>query len=102
MKRAIKSVRAAEAFGRTRLSYSFFMRDFLHSEIAAIEGMANLPDDPEVAIAAGRRLCENLLEPLQDTSAARGERFRVQISPQLLLQRKVAPREALEATPLND
>jgi hypothetical protein len=67
MKRAMNSVRAAEAFGRTRLSYSFFMRDFLHSEIAAIEGMANLPDDPELAIAAGRGLCENLLEPLQDT-----------------------------------
>ncbi|MGH7071574.1 MAG: hypothetical protein ACREFO_16395, partial [Acetobacteraceae bacterium] len=67
MKRRIKSVRAAEKFGRTRLSYSFFMRDFLHSEIAAIEGMANLPDDPELAIAAGRGLCEHLLEPLQDT-----------------------------------
>lgn len=67
MKRPITSVRAAEAFGRTRLSHSFFMRDFLHSEIAAIEGMTNLPDDPELAIAAGRGLCENLLEPLQDT-----------------------------------
>ncbi len=67
MKRAINSVRAAEVFGRTRLSHSFFMRDFLHSEIAAIAGMANLPDDPELAIAAGRGLCENLLEPLQDT-----------------------------------
>lgn len=67
MKRTLGSVRAAETFGRTRLSYSFFMRDFLHSEIAAIEGMANLPDDPELAIAAGRGLCENLLEPLQNT-----------------------------------
>jgi hypothetical protein len=43
------------------------MRDFLHSEIAAINGMANLPDDPELAIAAGRNLCETLLEPLQAT-----------------------------------
>src|SRR5258708_10777991 len=41
------------------------MRDFLYSEIAAIQGMANLPDDPDLAIAAGRGLCENLLEPLQ-------------------------------------
>src|SRR6516225_862078 len=62
-----KSVRAAEKFSRTRLSQSFFMRDFLFSEIAAIEGLSNLPDDPELAIAAGRGLCENLLEPLQAT-----------------------------------
>ena len=43
------------------------MRDFLHSEIAAMNGMANLPDDPDLAIAAGRKLCEHLLEPLQAT-----------------------------------
>ncbi|HEY6258825.1 MAG TPA: hypothetical protein VIY51_23865 [Xanthobacteraceae bacterium] len=62
-----RTVRSAEAFGRVRLSQSFFMRDFLFSEIAAIEGFANLPDDPELAIAAGRGLCEHLLEPLQAT-----------------------------------
>lgn len=62
-----RSVRSAEALGRVRLSRSFFMRDFLHSEIAAIYGMRNLPDDPELAIAAGRKLCEELLEPLQAT-----------------------------------
>ncbi len=67
MTRPPKSVRAAEEFSRTRLSQSFFMRDFLFSEIAAIEGVSNLPDDPELAIAAGRGLCENLLEPLQAT-----------------------------------
>ena len=27
--------------------------------------MLNLPEDPDLAIAAGRGLCENLLEPLQ-------------------------------------
>ena len=43
------------------------MRDFLYSEIAAIEGMRNVPDDPDQAIAAGRALCEKLLEPLQAT-----------------------------------
>nr|WP_246332896.1 hypothetical protein [Aureimonas mangrovi] len=42
------------------------MRDFLFSEIAAIHGLQNVPDDPELAIAAGRQLCENILEPLQD------------------------------------
>ena len=63
--RTPKSVRALEDFGRIRLSQSFFMRDFLFSDIAAIHGFANLPDDPDLAIAAGRALCEDLLEPLQ-------------------------------------
>jgi hypothetical protein len=53
-------------FGRVRLSRSFFMRDFLFSDIAAVHGMLNVPDDPDLAIAAGTRLCEELLEPLQD------------------------------------
>jgi hypothetical protein len=67
-------VRSAENFGRIRLSHSFFMRDFLHSEIASIEGMANLPDDPDLAVAAGRGLCEQLLEPLQATFGRVGVR----------------------------
>lgn len=54
--RAPASVRSPEDFGQVRLSY-FFMRDFVHSEIASLHGMANLPDDPDVAIA-GRGLCE--------------------------------------------
>src|SRR5215467_12138277 len=61
------SVRSLEQLGRVRLSSSFFMRDFLHSEIADMNGIPNIPDDPTVAIAAGRRLCEELLEPLQAT-----------------------------------
>jgi hypothetical protein len=61
------SVRTAEDFGRTRLSPNFFMRDFLHSEIAAIKGFENLPDDPAAAIRSGRELCIQLLEPLQAT-----------------------------------
>jgi hypothetical protein len=65
--RTPKSVKAAEDFGRIRLSRSFFMRDFLHSEVAALHGFTNLPTDPDLAVAAGRGLCENLLEPLQDT-----------------------------------
>lgn len=60
------SVRSLEEFGRVRLSKSFFMRDFLFSEIAAIHAIANLPDDPDLAIASGTALCENLLEPLQE------------------------------------
>ena len=62
-----KSVRTLEDFGRIRLSKSFFMRDFLYSDIATIHRMTNLPGDPELAIAAGRGLCEYLLEPLQAT-----------------------------------
>ncbi|ODT82787.1 MAG: peptidase M15 [Pelagibacterium sp. SCN 64-44] len=60
-----RSVRALETFGRVRLSENFFMRDFLYSEIAVINGFRNLPDDPDLAIAAGKRLCGELLEPLQ-------------------------------------
>jgi hypothetical protein len=60
------SVQALEEFGRVRLSKSFFMRDFLYSEISQIAGIPNIPDFPDRAIEAGRRLCEQLLEPLQD------------------------------------
>lgn len=52
-------------FGRTRLSRSFYMRDFLFSDIAAVHGLLNAPDDPGAAIAAGKELCVRLLEPLQ-------------------------------------
>src|SRR5215471_14575452 len=65
--RSPRTVRAAEALGRVRLSRSFFMRDFLHSEIASMNKLANLPENPDLAIAAGKRLCEQLLEPLQST-----------------------------------
>ena len=61
-----KSVKALEDFGRIRLSKSFFMRDFLYSEISQIEGIPNIPDDPELAVLAGKSLCEFVLEPLQE------------------------------------
>ena len=61
------SVKSLEELGRVRLSASFFMRDFLHSEIADFHGIPNIPDTPDLAIAAGRKLCEQLLEPLQAT-----------------------------------
>lgn len=64
--KAIKTVKQLEEFGRTRLSKSFFMRDFLYSDIAAIEGIPNIPDDPELAILAGTALCEQVLEPIQE------------------------------------
>ncbi len=60
------TVQALEDLGRVRLSKSFFMRDFLYSEISQIDGIANIPDFPDRAIEAGRQLCEQLLEPLQE------------------------------------
>ncbi len=60
-----QSMKALEELGRVRLSENFFMRDFLHSEIASFYGIPNIPDDPDLAIAAGRRLCEECLEPLR-------------------------------------
>jgi hypothetical protein len=61
-----QTVTALEELGRVRLSKSFFMREFLYSEISQVEGIPNIPDDPELAIAAGKNLCENVLEPIQD------------------------------------
>ena len=60
-----RTVKALEELGRIRLSPGFFMRDFLYSEIAALNALPNIPDDPDLAIAAGTALCQNLLEPLQ-------------------------------------
>jgi hypothetical protein len=43
------------------------MRDFLFSEIASIHGFANIPTNPKLAIKAGTKLCEELLESLRIT-----------------------------------
>ncbi len=64
------TVKALEELGRVRLSRSFYMREFLYSEISNFYGIPNLPDDPELAIAAGRKLCEDLLEPLRASFGA--------------------------------
>lgn len=65
--RRLESVSALEEFGRERLSPSFFMREFLYSEISNRDGEPNIPDDPGLAIEVGRILCETLLEPLNAT-----------------------------------
>ena len=62
-----KSVNSLEDLGRVRLSNSFFMRDFLYSEISNFFGIPNIPDNPDLAIEAGTRLCTELLEPLNET-----------------------------------
>ena len=64
--RTYRSVDWLTDFGRTRLSKSFFMRDFLFSDIAAVSGLSNIPNDPKLAVEAGTNLCEALLEPLQE------------------------------------
>jgi len=61
------SMWSLETFGRVRLSRHFFMRDFLYSEIGNFHQVRNLPDDPDLAIRTGRRLCEELLDPLEET-----------------------------------
>ena len=43
------------------------MRDFLYSEIANFYGVPIFPEDPNLAIATGKRMCAELLEPLQAT-----------------------------------
>ena len=62
-----RSMKGLEELGRVRLSTSFFLRDFLHSEIANFYGIPNIPDDPDLAVEAGRALCGTLLEPLNAT-----------------------------------
>lgn len=65
--RVTASIDSLTELGRVRLSPNFFMRDFLHSEIAEWAGLRNIPKDPDLAIAAGGKLCEDLLEPLNAT-----------------------------------
>ena len=61
------SMWSLETLGRVRLSQHFYMRDFLHSEIGSFYGIPNIPDDPDLAIENGKQLCEQLLDPLQET-----------------------------------
>ena len=60
-------MRDLEDFGRIRLSRHFFMRDMLYSEIASVHGVRNVPDNPELAVEVGKKLCCTLLEPLHAT-----------------------------------
>lgn len=62
-----RSMWSLETLGRVRLSRHFYMRDFLYSEIGNFHQIQNIPDDPERAIEMGRRLCQELLDPLEET-----------------------------------
>ena len=63
--RTPQTVKALEELGRVQLSKSFFMREFLYSEISQIEKLSNIPENLELAIASGKNLCEKVLEPIQ-------------------------------------
>lgn len=58
------SFHSLEAIGRVPLSRHFCMRQFLYSEIAAAYNIPNIPDDVELALRTGTRLCEDILEPI--------------------------------------
>jgi hypothetical protein len=57
---------ALTALGRVRLSEHFFMRDMLYSEVGNAYGIPNIPETPELALAAGEQLCRLVLEPLHE------------------------------------
>lgn len=59
------SYKELESLGRIRLSPNFYLREFLHSEIAQVNGFINAPQDPALAIQAGTALCEQVLEPIR-------------------------------------
>ncbi len=58
-----------DKLGRVALSKCFHLREFLYSEIAVEYRLRNVPDKERAtdAIASGTKLCELLLQPLQDT-----------------------------------
>jgi hypothetical protein len=60
------SVADLTELGRVRLSENFFMREMLYSEVANFHGMPNIPDDPALAVEAGEKLCQLILEPLHE------------------------------------
>lgn len=59
------SIAELTTLGRVRLSKNYFMRDMLYTEVGNFCGIPNYPDVPDLAIEAGRNLCEQILEPLK-------------------------------------
>jgi len=62
------SVSALDELGRVQLPKSFIPREFLHSEVANFHRIPNIPDAPELAIAAGRQLCEGWCQTNSNSS----------------------------------
>ena len=63
--------------GRVRLSKSFFMRDMLHSEIAQIHGLSNVPDNPVEVLRARHEAQGLVLDARTATPEWLGERLDV-------------------------
>jgi hypothetical protein len=61
-----KSVAALEKFGRIRLSPSF-CATFSTARSPTTMGHPMSPENPDLAVEVGKRLCEELLEPLNAT-----------------------------------
>lgn len=59
-----ETFRKLERIGRIRLSEHFYLRQFLYSEIAASFGLINLPENTDLAVETGTRLCHDILEPI--------------------------------------
>lgn len=55
---------------RVRLSWSFFLSDFLWSPAAAAIGCSNVPEQVDLAVIAGRELATRVLEQLASTFGA--------------------------------
>lgn len=62
--RQARLARQFDQLARTRLSKNFILRDFLFCTASAARGLSNYPEHPDTVIAAGRALCETLLEPI--------------------------------------
>ena len=65
-----------------------------------MHGIANIPDDPDLAIAAGTRLCVELIEPLQTRFgriAIRSPTARARSTP--MATRMAIPAQATRGTP---
>ncbi|AUB41804.1 Hedgehog signaling/DD-peptidase zinc-binding domain [Nostoc flagelliforme CCNUN1] len=60
-----QTVKSLEELGRVRLSKTFLCVIFCTQKFLFLEGIPNIPDNPDLAIASGKSLCEQVLEPIQ-------------------------------------
>ena len=77
------SVQQLNELGRVRLNRRSSCATCCTARSPQAHGLTNAPDDPELAIAAGTRLCEELLEPLQERLGAAGDPLGLSLSRRL-------------------
>lgn len=65
------SIKTLEKLGQEQLSRHSFMCNFLYSEIGAFAGIPNVPDDPELAVRAGRAARHDQVPRLADPTLDR-------------------------------